>query len=157
MAVLYRLYQNNQPTSEQYKKWYGRSVAIEKVTTDQIAAEIEANCTVKRADILAVLSELVVVMKRELQNSKRVCLDRFGAFKIGISTSPAEAAKDFNVNDNVRGVHVIFQPELHIDSTGRRIRSFLDGCKVAELPVNTKAGAADTSGSGASGSNVAGA
>ena len=136
MAVLYRLYQNNQPTSEQYKKWYGRSVAIDTVTTDQIAAEIEANCTVKRADILAVLSELVVVMKRELQNSKRVCLDRFGAFKIGISTRPAEAAKDFNVKDNVRGVRVIFQPELHIDATGRRVKSFLDGCKVAELPVN---------------------
>ena len=142
MAVLYRLYQNNQANSEQYKKWYGRSVAIDKVTTDQLAEEIEANCTVKRADILAVLSELVVVMKRELQNSKRVCLDRFGAFKIGISTKAAETAKDFNVNDNVRGVHIIFQPELHIDSTGRRIRSFLDGCKVAELPVNINSTAA---------------
>ncbi|MDE6353468.1 MAG: HU family DNA-binding protein [Prevotella sp.] len=136
MAVFYRLYQNNHTESDQYKKWYGRSVAIDKVTTDQLAEEIEANCTVKRADILAVLSELVVVMKRELQNSKRVCLDRFGAFKIGVSTKPADTAKDFNVKDNVKGMHIIFQPELHIDATGRRVRSFLDGCKVAELPVN---------------------
>ncbi len=142
MAVLYRLYQNNRTDSDQYKKWYGRSVAIDKVTTDQLAEEIEANCTVKRADILAVLSELVVVMKRELQNSKRVCLDRFGAFKIGVSTKPAETAKDFNVKDNVKGIHIIFQPELHIDATGRRVRSFLDGCKVAELPVNLNSAAA---------------
>ena len=136
MAVLYRLYQNNRAESEQYKKWYGRAVAIDKVTTDQLAEAIEANCTVKRADILAVLSELVVVMKTELQNSKRVCLDRFGSFKIGIKTLPADSAKDFNVGDNVKDVHILFQPELHIDSTGRRVRSFLDGCKVAELPKN---------------------
>ena len=136
MAVLYRLYQNNRANSEQYKKWYGRSVVVDSVTTDQLAAEIEANCTVKRADILAVISELVVVMKRELQSSKRVCLDRFGAFKIGLSTKPAETAKDFNVKDNVKGMRILFRPELHIDATGRRVKSFLDGCKVAELPVN---------------------
>ena len=136
MAVLYRLYQNNNSESNHYKKWYGRAVALGTVTTDDLAAEIEANCTVKRADILAVLSELVVVMKKELQSSKRVKLDRFGAFKIGLSTMGSDSAGDFSVKQHVKGVHVIFQPELRIDATGRRIRSFLDGCRVAELPAN---------------------
>ena len=136
MAVHYRLYQNNNVESEQYKKWYGRAVALGTVTTDDLAAEIEANCTVKRADILAVLSELVVTMKKELQNSRRVKLDRFGTFKIGLKTVGCDTARDFNARQNVKGVRVIFSPELHIDVTGRRLRSFLDGCRVAELPVN---------------------
>lgn len=63
-------------------------------------------------------------------------LDRFGAFKIGLNTKLAATANDFNVKDNVKGMHILFQPELHIDATGRRVKSFLDGCKVAELPVN---------------------
>lgn len=136
MAVRYRLYQNNNSKSEQYKKWYARAVVMETVDTNSLADTIEANCTVKRADVLAVLSELVVVMKKELQNSRRVKLDHFGSFKLGISTRPSDTAKDFTASANVRDVHVLFQPEVRISSDGRRTRSFLEGCRVSELPKN---------------------
>lgn len=136
MAVHYRLYQNNNSKSEQYKKWYGRSVSLGTVTTYDLAADIEANCTVKRADILAVLSELVVSMKKELQNSLRVKLDGFGSFKIGLSTTGTDTAKEFNARHNVKGMRILFLPELRTDASGRRTRTFLDGCRVAELPVN---------------------
>lgn len=136
MAVQYRLYQNNDSRSNQYKKWYARAVMIDTVDTNKLAEQIEANCTVKRADVLAVISELVVVMKQELQNSKRVKLDHFGTFKLGLSTSPSDTAKEFSSTHNVKNIHVLFQPELHIDKSGKRTRSFIDGCKVNELPKN---------------------
>lgn len=136
MAVHYRLYQNNNSRSAQYKKWYARAVMTETVGIDRLADTIEANCTVKRADVLAVLSELVVAMKHELQNSKRVKLDSFGSFKLGISTSPSETAKDFTSGGNVKGVHVLFQPEVRIGSDGRRTKFLIDGCRVTELPKN---------------------
>ncbi|MGN1264098.1 MAG: HU family DNA-binding protein [Prevotella sp.] len=136
MAVFYRLYQNNNEKVGQYKMWYARAVAINKVTTNDLAKTIEANCTVKRADILAVLSELVVAMTNELQDSKRVVLDGLGSFKLAINSIPSVSAKDFNAGSNVKKVRVIFSPEAHIDSTGRYIKTFLDGCKVAELPKN---------------------
>lgn len=136
MAVQYRLYQNNNARSQQYKKWYARAVMIDTVDTNKLAEQIEANCTVKRADVLAVLSELVVVMKQELQNSKRVKLDHFGTFKLGLTTGPSDTAKEFSSTHNVKDIHVLFQPELHIDKSGKRTRSFIDGCKVSELPKN---------------------
>lgn len=136
MAVHYRLYQNKNSRSTTFNKWYGRVVTLDTVTTDQLADIIEANCTVKRADILAVISELVVTMKKELQDSKRVVLDRFGAFKLGISTIPSDTSKDFSVSQNLKGIHVIFQPELKIAPNGQRTKAFLEGCKVAELPKN---------------------
>lgn len=139
MSVKYRLYQNNNPRSQQYKKWYGRAVATDTVDTRQLADIIEANCTVKHADIMAVLAELAVTMKRELQDSKRVKIDNVGTFKIGISTTPSDTAADFTVAGNVKGVHMLFQPELRISSVGgnrTRSRAFLDGCQVAELPKN---------------------
>ena len=137
MAVHYRLYQNKNKKSAFFNKWYGRAVVLDTVTTDQLADTIEANCTVKRADILAVISELVVTMRKELQDSKRVKLDRFGSFKLGISTSPSETVRDFGVNQNLRDIHIIFQPEVKISKEGRRVKAFLEGCKVAELPKNT--------------------
>lgn len=148
MAVQYRLYQNNNSRSPQYKKWYARAVMIDTADTNRLAEQIEANCTVKRADVLAVLSELVVVMKQELQSSKRVKLDHFGTFKLGLTTGPSDTAKDFTAAQNVKDIHVLFQPELRIDKNGRRTRSFIDGCKVTELPKNDAPDSSDGSGDG---------
>ena len=128
MAVQYKLYQNNNSRSKQFGKWYARAVMVDTVDTNRLAEQIEANCTVKRADVLAVLSELVVVMKQELQSSKRVKLDHFGTFKLGLATGPSPSAKEFTAAQNVKAIHVLF------DKNGRRTKSFIDGCKVSELP-----------------------
>ena len=127
MAVQYRLYQNNNSRSGQYQKWYARAVMIDTVDTNALAEQIEANCTVKRADVLAVISELVVVMKQALQDSKRVKLDNFGSFKLGLTTAPSDTAKDFTAAQNVKDVHVLFQPRTDDapahSSTGARWQS----------------------------------
>ena len=109
MAVSYRLYQNNR--EGKFKgMWYARASHNGTVDINKLADIMQANCTVKRSDILAVLSELVEVMTDQLQNSMRVKLNGFGAFKIGLKTIPAATAKEFNMN-NIKGMHVIFQPE----------------------------------------------
>ena len=90
----------------------------------------------KRADIVAVLSELVETMQQHLQMSYRVKLNRLGAFKIGMSTKPADTADAFNAKDNVKSVHILFQPETKIEKDKTRVRALLTGCKVQELPKN---------------------
>lgn len=89
----------------------------------------------KRSDILAVLAELVEVMTDQLQNSMRVKLNGFGAFKIGLKTIPAATAKEFNMN-NIKGMHVIFQPEA-TRQAGKRFynHTFLANAKVREATV----------------------
>ena len=120
MAVKYKLYQENRKNSKYQGKWYGRAVHEDTVGIDELADIMQANCTVKRADILAVISELVETMKTQLQNSMRVKLDRFGSFKIGLNTSPADSAKDFT-------------PQKNVKRLGTRTRSFLTGTKLREL------------------------
>ena len=135
MTVKYKIYQNKSEESPTYGKWYGRAVHEGTVGIDELADIMQDNCTVKRADILAVLSELVETMKTQLQNSMRVKIDRFGSFKIGMNTSPANSAKDFSPTKNVRRLHVIFQPEVKIDPNGNRIQSFLTGTRVQEATI----------------------
>lgn len=129
-------------------QWYGRAVHTGTVDIDDLAEEMEANCTVKRADIVAVISELVETMKRHLQLSQRVRLNRLGTFKLGMSTSPALTAKEFNASDNVKSVHVLFQPETKIGKDKTRVRALLNGCKVTELPKSAVSTALDGTGTG---------
>ena len=90
----------------------------------------------KKADILAVIAELIDVLKDQLQNSKSVRLDGLGTFRIGIKTKPALTAEDFNVTKNVVGTHVLFRPQAKVNKDKTRNKALLDGCRVQELPLN---------------------
>ena len=120
MAVFYKLYQDNRRTSSNQGKWYARAVHTGTVDIDDLAEEMQANCTVKRADIVAVLSELVETMQKHLQMSHRVKLNRLGTFKIGMSTRPADTIEEFTAGQNVKSVHVLFQPETKIEKDKTR-------------------------------------
>ena len=138
MAVLYRLAKNNNQYNSGYGKWFAQAVMTGTVDTDALATIMQRNCTVKKSDILAVITELIETMQDQLQNSKRVKLNGLGAFKIGIENTQggAENAADFNVGKNIKGLHVLFQPEVKTDSSGQRQKTFISGCTVQEAPKN---------------------
>lgn len=136
MSVLYKLHQDNRKNSLNKGKWYGRAVITSTSDTAKLAEIIQRNCTAKRSDVVAVLTELVEVMQSELQASHSVKLDGFGTFKIGLKTKPADTAADFSVGKNVAGMRVNFTPQLHISANKSRTQTFLSGCKVQEAPKN---------------------
>ena len=136
MSVFYRLSKVTSPKAKGYGKWYPRAVMTETVETDELATIMQRNCTLKRADIVAVISELIETMQDQLQNSKRVKLNGFGSFKIGIKGEGADTAADFSVSKNVKGLHVLFMPEVKKDSNGQRQKTFISGCNVQEVPKN---------------------
>ena len=136
MSVFFRLSQVTSPNAKGYGKWYPRAVITETVDTDMLAEIMQRNCTVKKADILAVISELIEAMADQLQNSKRVKLNGLGAFKIGIKGEGANSAADFSTSKNIKGLHVLFQPEVKADASGQRKKTFITGCGVQEAPKN---------------------
>ena len=136
MSVFYRLHQDKSKNTVRSGKWYARAVPTAVINTRQLAEIMQRNCTIKKSDILAVLDELVETMRDQMQDSKRVKLDGFGSFKIGISSLGAESAKDFTASGNIRSMHVVFTPERSTDSSGNRIKQFLQGAKAEELPLN---------------------
>ena len=74
MAVLYRLSQNKMSNSKANGKWFAQAVMTGTIDTDALAEIMQRNCTVKKSDILAVISELIETMQDQLQNSKRIKL-----------------------------------------------------------------------------------
>ena len=136
MSVFYRLHQDQSTGTKRSGKWYARMVPTAVIDTRQLAEIIQRNCTVKKADVLAVLDELVETMRDQMQDSKRVKLDGFGSFKIGIESKGAQTAAKFSVAEHLTGMRVIFSPERTKDSSGARAKQFLQGAKVEELPEN---------------------
>ena len=125
MSVFYRLHQDQSTGTKRSGKWYARAVSTAVIST------------VKRSDVMAVLEELVEVMKDQMQDSKRVKLDGFGSFKIAMQSKGAQTAGKFSVAEHVKGLRVLFLPERSTDSSGNRIKQFLQGARVEELPLNT--------------------
>lgn len=136
MSVLYRLSQVTSPKAKGYGKWYPRAVITQTVDTDALATIMQRNCTLKKADIVAVISELIETMADQLQDSKRVKLNGFGSFKIGIHGEGADSAADFSIGKNIKGLHVLFQPEVKKDGSGVMQKTFITGCSVLEAPKN---------------------
>ena len=85
-----------------------------------------------------VITELIETMQDQLQNSKRVKLNGFGAFKIGIENAHggAPSADKFDARKDIKGLHVLFQPEVKTDTSGQRQKTFISGCSVQEAPKN---------------------
>ena len=152
MSVFYRLSKVTSPKAKGYGKWYPRAVITQTVDTEMLATIMQRNCTLKKADIVAVISELIETMADQLQDSKRVKLNGFGSFKIGIKGEGADSAADFSTSKNIKGLHVLFQPEVKTDGSGLRQKTFITGCSVQEAPKND----VDTTKPANSGSNGGG-
>lgn len=142
MALMFKLYKimrkfNDGRTDTANGKWFGRAVSLGTVDTADLAEVIQRNCSMKKSDVQAVLTELVEVMTDKLQESYSVKINGLGTFKVGLSTKGANTPAEFSVAKNVRGTHILFTPSYTVDlSTGRRTQALLNGIKVAETPKN---------------------
>ena len=133
MALLYKkVYQFVQIIGA--SKWFARPVWLGTKGTADLAERIQNNCTVKKSDVLAVLDELVEVMKTELQNSKRVKLDGFGTFKLGITSRGTDTAEEFDATQHIENVHILFQPETTVNKDKTRNKLFCSDCPIQEAP-----------------------
>ena len=112
MALIYKKYQNKNAQSRIYGKWLLKPVWIGDAGIEEIADAMQASCTVKRADVLAVLSELGPTMKSLMQQSKRVTIPYLGSFKISINCSKGAQTNEDDATPQkcIKGNRIIYQP-----------------------------------------------
>ena len=118
MAIIYRLVRDGRQESPTRGKWFARAVNLGTVETDDLAAIIERNCSVKRSDVLAVLTELGEVLRDQLMDSHRVRLKGIGSLMVGIDNRQgADRPEDFCAKD-IKGLHLCFKPEKELRMDG---------------------------------------
>ncbi|MBQ8065461.1 MAG: DNA-binding protein [Prevotella sp.] len=111
MAIFYRLVCDGRKESPTQGKWFARAVNLGTVETDELARIIERNCSVKRSDVLAVLTELGEVIHQQLQDSHRIRLKGIGSLMVGISNRQGADRPEAFRRSDIKGLHLCFKPE----------------------------------------------
>jgi predicted histone-like DNA-binding protein len=142
MAVSYKIKKYVNSKSEKNGQYYARSVITDQMDIDAVANKIQQNCSMKKSDVLAVINELTEVITEAIQDSKRVKINGFGSFKIGLHSTLSPTLNEFTPN-NIKGFRVIFQPDYKVDASGKRSVRFLEGVK-AQVYDPYKLGQNDT-------------
>ena len=118
MALSYKLVKNNNEASPYKNKYRAQAVIVGEMDIKAIADLIQRNCTVKKSDCVAVLTELIEVMKDALGEGKKVTLDGLGSFKPTIHGTYADTEAEYSTAINVKSIGVNFQPAYNVIKTG---------------------------------------
>ena len=111
MSQKFKKLQNKNDESTAYGKWFATAVYDQRfIETEDLANFIQAQASVKKSDVKAVLDELGGAMKHFFELGQKVKLEGIGTFKVGFSSIGA-ATKDACGAGNITTRRVLFQPE----------------------------------------------
>ena len=111
MSQKFKKLQNKNDESTAYGKWFATAVYDQRfIETDDLANFIQAQASVKKSDVKAVLDELGGAMKHFFELGQKVKLEGIGTFKVGFSSIGA-ATKDACGASNITTRRVLFLPE----------------------------------------------
>ena len=99
----------NPRDKEAAPKYYGQVQASGDINIREMAERIQANCTVTKADVYAVLVALEDVIIDALKSGEIVRLGDLGSFQIGISSKGAETEKDYS-DSLIKKARINFRP-----------------------------------------------
>ena len=96
------------------KKFYAQAKARKEFTFRELSKEIsEGSTTVSDTDVLAVLNDLIKVLRRHLENREIVRLGDFGSFQVALSSEGAETEEAFNAS-LIKNEKIVFRPGIDL-------------------------------------------
>ena len=152
--IFYELRQNKNNKSRIFGKWFAHSKAVEIMNTRKLAQHISEHGSIYTPDVVfGVLEKFRSCLVEMLLESKRVKIDGLGTFFTTIENEPggADKVEDFNVQKNLKALHIRFMPEqeqeLNISS-----REFIKKAEFVNVD-SMKSGDKSSSGGSSSGGN----
>ena len=94
-------------------KFYARAQAGGELSFKQLCVKVSRECTVTKADVMAVLEGCITSMKEYLEHGMIVRLGDFGSFQLSVTSEGALTEEDFT-NENIKGAKIIFRPGLDV-------------------------------------------
>lgn len=89
--------------------WYAKAYIRGTLTFDMIAQQIQNNCSMKKSDVIAYLTELIEVMQQKLTQGYKVQLGDIGYFSVGLNSLGALRPEKWNAKDYLKSKHVVFK------------------------------------------------
>ena len=112
--IFYQLRQNTNRDSKIYLKWFAHAKSVETMNTRKLSQHISEHGSIYTPDVVfGVLEKFRSCLVEMLLESKSVKIDGLGTFYTTIENEPGGADKeeDFNVQKNLKALHIRFKPE----------------------------------------------
>ena len=152
--IFYQLRQNTNRDSKIYLKWFAHAKSVETMNTRKLSQHISEHGSIYTPDVVfGVLEKFRSCLVEMLLESKSVKIDGLGTFYTTIENEPGGADKeeDFNVQKNLKALHIRFKPEgeqeMNISS-----REFFKKAEFVNVD-SIMGGAKDSGGSSSGGSS----
>ena len=84
MSIQYEFYRNPNSQGTNKKRYHARVVPAGRISTDDLAEEIQKECTLTVADVKSVLIALADKMSEHLGEGRKVHLDGIGYFHVNL-------------------------------------------------------------------------
>ena len=112
IAMEYVIHQNKIKDSEGFGKYYAQPVVRTTLSLQGFARHLhDHNGTYKTSVIKGVIEEMTECLIEMISQGVGVKLDGLGTFRPTFECEGADTEDDFNISENLKGIHIRFIPE----------------------------------------------
>ena len=114
MSIEYDFYRNPNSQGTNKKRYHARVVSGDRISTDELAEEIQNECSLTKADVKAVLIALGDKLAKHLGEGNKVYLEGIGYFQVNLKCK-----------EEVRSTHAIRSENVEFKSVSYRANNEL--------------------------------
>ncbi len=131
MAIALKLYRHKDSKNKEIDgKWFAKTKKMEEVDLDDISKLLARRAGMSRGTALAVLIDVVDVMKQQMANGHTVVLGDLGRFSYSVRSELFDSPEDFDPRRHIKRILCRFLPVGHREPGSRRMRyPLLEGLK----------------------------
>ena len=114
MSIQYEFYRNPNSQGTNKKRYHARVVPAGRISTDDLAEEIQKECTLTVADVKSVLIALADKMSEHLGEGRKVYLEGIGYFQVNLRCKEEVRTMSGIRSENIEFKSVSFRADIDL-------------------------------------------
>lgn len=114
MSIQYEFYRNPNSQGTKKKRYHARVVPAGRISTDDLAEEIQKECTLTVADVKSVLIALADKMSEHLGEGRKVHLEGIGYFQVNLHCKEEVRTMHGARSENIEFKNVSFRADIDL-------------------------------------------
>ena len=117
MAVIYKIYKNNNKKNAGFGKFYARAVVNETKNIEQLAEYMsQHNTPFSKGDIKGMITDMVDSIRELTLSGTAVKLNNLAIFSVGIASKGAETGEGFSPVKHIKAYRLRARPTGHFNA-----------------------------------------
>ena len=135
MAIEYDFYRNPNPEGTNKKRYHARVVSNNRISTDDLAEEIQNECSLTIADVKAVLIALGGKLAKHLGEGDKVHIDGIGHFQVNLRCKEEVRTTRAIRSENIEFKSVSYRADNDLKKHLRKQKIQRSQTKIHSIPM----------------------